>query len=149
SRFAVERETPLAERLFAAAGLLLLLRAGVAPLSFAEAIGAGAPWVKEAMVSRYEQYFEPFVLADPAVFWLEPSGCGGCWFSMRDEIRRPADSPLAVAVLWRWARGGGPERPAMYYVRWERQERGVGWVTVQEDRGIASRADPGVDRIFQ
>ncbi len=142
-----QTETPPAERIFAAAAILLFLWGGLSPLSFGAVVGQGAPDLKAAIETRYERYFASYLLVDAAVLWLDPNDASG-WTLVDERVRRPPQSPFAVAAFWRWVRGGGDGEPAAYKVTWQRMDA-QGWETVQVDQGHARRPDPGPGRIFR
>lgn len=149
SRFTyVPQQTPLGERLFATLALLLFFWGALFPLSFGGVLKAVAPQSAAAIENRYERYFLPFIVADPALLWINPTSPGG-WDFVSDRLRRPADEPVAVAAFWRWVRGGGTASQARYQVTWYRLEQGGVWRPVHMDEGLARRADPGPGRIFR
>ena len=141
-------ETPAGERVFAALCLLLFVWIGLAPLSFAQVIGRAAPQIEASMADHYRPYFQPFLVADAAVLWLDPA-VSRDWTYVEGPVILPGGGRVAFAAFWRWERGGGKVVPVPYRVLWERRRNNREWETVQVDQGVANQVDPQRGRIFR
>src|SRR5690606_14532622 len=127
------------ERLFAGALLLLLVWAGVSPLSIGPTLGL--PRLAQVMEERYGGYFLPFRATEVAVYWL-PGSAGGEWSRVRDAVTRPAQTPIALGVYWRWTSGAAKEERAAYEVQWRRINPAGVTESFHVERGTVNQVDP-------
>lgn len=137
-----------AEKVAAGAVALVLLWAGISPLSFAERAAGFAPQFDAAVRARFGKYFAPYILTSPGLFWLDVSSPEAEWTPVDRRIQLPRERPLAFGLFGRWIegrKGGGAMR---YTVTWERLRDGE-WVEEQVEPGSVSRPDPRDDRIYR
>lgn len=141
-------DVPAGERVIASLLLVLMLWAGISPLSFAEKARAVAPGVSHYMEARYGGYFTSYTASNVGVLWLDADAPDSEWQFIDGYLSRPIDGRVALAVFWRWARGGGSGQPVEWTVTWQRRESGQ-WRLHGQDRGWVDRVDPRSDMIYR
>ena len=138
------------ERAVAAAVLAAVYFAGFFPVTAFAWLRPVAPAAAAAMERRIEKYFAPYVVTDPALLWIDTQSPDWRRFDADATLRLPEWEPIAVAVFWRWTRGGSPEGRAAYTVTWyHRSGTGAPWVRVWEESGVVTRVDQGRDTIYR